>query len=717
VRPAADPVWVLCGGATWEAASEDALRINIGPGAGLEIGVKLDGLEEKMLGRLPDQLRDLICIAAFVLAADCGTRRGTEKTVDDGRSWRRDFRFVIPVSDVQFWEGEEVLSSLRHTLGFLSDDHYEFHFVAGARDWGGRQLSFRPTTGRTFAPWDHIEEVVLFSGGMDSFAGAVKEVLVDGRDVLLVSHRSSTRMHGRQKGLVDDLRKRSRNAGPWHLGVTVEKRSEALRVENSQRSRSLLFASIAGAVAWLCNRRRVRFYENGVIAINLPISDQLLGALGTRTVHPVVVEGFAKLLTLVTAEPFEVDNPFQESTRADVAALIRDAGAADLMRYTWSCARVRHAKKHQPFCGVCSQCVDRQFAVRTAGVLDQEPETLYEVDLFRDPLKERYAIQMALGYVDTARQLRALKTPEELLARFGAAGDAIPALARRWDCSRDEANARLLALHRRHGQDVIDVLGTELRARTPDLGQVHPESMLGRYVGAGLDAGRRLHGIEPDGPQDAGEAGSDHRTSLSAPMDPLEMLHPGQVLAGDTFIEAGDFWLIGLGGTRGVAVKDQRGVRLISLLLRHAGHAFGAAELQAVLDGVEAPPGSGTIPATDRASIAGLRARLAEVSEAEEEDLRGIGLVEQAARMREEREEIQDQLVRDVGLGGRIRDLAPEPEKARSRTQKSIGRAIKAIKGTKGGMAVGRHLANAIKSGSIVVYATAARGRDWQLDA
>ena len=703
------PVWVLCGGATWQAAPEDALRINIGPGDGREIGVHIDGLEDVMTGRLPDRLRDLICIAAFVLAADCGTRRGTEKSADDGLSWRRDFRFVIPVVEPEFWRRPRMRSLLETSVGFLSDDHYHFEFVQGT-GWEGRQVSFQPVSGRTFVPWNHIEEVMLFSGGMDSFAGAVQEILVDQRNVLLVSHRASTRLHGLQRALVADLVKRSANSAPRHVGVTVEKRDQALRVEPSQRSRSFLFASIAGAVAWLCGRRRIRFYENGIIALNLPVAPQLIGARGTRTVHPRVIEDFAKILSEVVGETFEVDNPFQDKTRADVAEIIRDGGAADLLKYTWSCARVRHAKRDGPFCGACSQCVDRQFAIRAAGLLDEEPPTLYELHLFQDALTKPAEIQMALGYVDTARTFKKVKTPVEFLSRFGAISDALPALGRSWGCSQEEALSRVVELHKRQGAMVMDVLGEELKRRTPELGDaVHPDSLIGRYLGRGLEVGRQVHGGSSDSP---GVEPLKPASMEGDAVDPVEQLLPGRLLERNMFFEVGDGWFVGLEGTRAAIVADSPGMPFIRLLLRHPGRAFPVRYLEAVVSGSEPPPTAGALPTTDEKSVNALKGRISELRE-EEEELRGIGLGELADERRLEREEIEDQLRRDLGLGGAVRDVAPEVERARDRVRKRIDRAVAEIRKKRHGKILARHLGTAITKGYNVVYEPSDRATTW----
>ena len=39
----------------------------------------------------------------------------------------------------------------------------------------------------------------------------------------------------------------------------------------------------------------LRFYENGVVSMNLPMSAQVVGTRATRTTHPRVLAGFEQL--------------------------------------------------------------------------------------------------------------------------------------------------------------------------------------------------------------------------------------------------------------------------------------------------------------------------------------------------------------------------------------------------------------------------------------
>ncbi|MGF2076143.1 hypothetical protein, partial [Enterococcus casseliflavus] len=77
-------------------------------------------------------------------------------------------------------------------------------------------------------------EVVLFSGGLDSLGGAVREAVEERRRVLLVNHRSTTKPGPRQQGLVAGLRPFCAHA-PRLVPVRANKDSRLTR-ENTQRS-------------------------------------------------------------------------------------------------------------------------------------------------------------------------------------------------------------------------------------------------------------------------------------------------------------------------------------------------------------------------------------------------------------------------------------------------------------------------------------------------
>ena len=88
-----------------------------------------------------------------------------------GTEWRRRFHFVIPVRRPELWSSPPVLDALSETLGFLADDEYQFEFEEHRGSPPGVQdyLELEDEGTARFEP----DEVVLFSGGLDSLAGVV----------------------------------------------------------------------------------------------------------------------------------------------------------------------------------------------------------------------------------------------------------------------------------------------------------------------------------------------------------------------------------------------------------------------------------------------------------------------------------------------------------------------------------------------------------------
>jgi hypothetical protein len=55
-------------------------------------------------------------------------------------------------------------------------------------------------------------------------------------------------------------------------------------------------------------------------------------------------------------------------------------------------------------CGVCSQCVDRRFAVLAGNCAQYEPAEIYEVELLRDSRERGRDIVMLGSYVRSAQR-------------------------------------------------------------------------------------------------------------------------------------------------------------------------------------------------------------------------------------------------------------------------------------------------------------------------
>lgn len=455
---------VLCGAAKltsrqkiWQDA--DQLRLDAGRKEG-NVNLRISDITGRMASSLPAVASDLVELATYVYCADQAIRRGSEVEFEYGAKWRRHFRFEVAVRCPQIWSDARVVDALKKTLGFLSDDDYEFGFskLANPPPFAD-YLEFDKKT----AQITDVKEVVLFSGGIDSLGGAIEEVLIQRRKVALVSHRPVSTISKRQRQLVELIagRTNDKKLAPFHVPVLVNKDKELGR-DYTQRTRSFLYASIAAVVARLYELSRIRFYENGVVSLNMPICAAVLGGRATRTTHPQVIRGFEDLFSLLLGTPFAVENPFLWKTKTDVIAGIKAAGHADLCKYAVSCTRTWEMTKLHTHCGKCSQCIDRRLAALSAGLTDNEdPPEMYAGDVMKDGHDEPRFQTLIERMVGAANEIERMHDATQFGIRFGE----LSRVLRYIEGKADDVASRVFELHKRHAQQVckaIDEFGTAM---------------------------------------------------------------------------------------------------------------------------------------------------------------------------------------------------------------------------------------------------------------
>src|SRR4051812_4408091 len=439
---------VLCGEiAPSEADSSRVLRLCLhGPKPNLR--VRIQDISSRLVSNIPDVLVDLLEVATYVYAADSAVPRGGPTDVQFGAQWRRKLRFIIPGRCPDFWSSGPVSSALVETLGFVSEDDYQFEFTSRiSRPAVQSYLEFSGENLEGFAP----DEVVLFSGGLDSFAGALEELVARGKSVALVSHRSASKIASAQQRLVEQVRCRVGLNRALHIPVWTELDRE-LSQEPTHRTRSFLFAALGTVTARLFGLDRIRFYENGVVSLNLPPVAQVIGARATRTTHPQALAGFRRVLSELLKHPVDVVNPFVWLTKAEVVERIAAHGFSDLIRDTRSCTRVHDMTRLHPHCGQCSQCLDRRFAILEAGQAHEDPDEAYKVDLFTGERPAGPDREMALAYVRSASDVNRM-ADVAFFSRFGEASRAV-------GFSDEPAGVvaeRIFDLHRRRAAAVCTV--------------------------------------------------------------------------------------------------------------------------------------------------------------------------------------------------------------------------------------------------------------------
>jgi 7-cyano-7-deazaguanine synthase in queuosine biosynthesis len=450
--------FILCGGLPSPKRSPaDMIELDTSVNAPGEkrVFLGLDTLTELLVDNLEPVLADALEIASYVFTADRLMKRGTNQMSRMGADWRRDLRFRIPVRRPEIWRQQEVYDALVGTLSFLSEDEFTFEFEEG--DPAVRFdlfLGFNEPDARRIRP----DDIILFSGGLDSVAGAVQQLVREGRNAVLVTHKNSKNIANRQDAIVQSLVARTRKEQIFYAPVWVTK-GDYEPVEYTQRTRSFLFVSLGTAVASMFDRDTVQFFENGITSFNLPIAEHVIGTRASRTTHPRTLASFAHLFSLLLQRSITIENQFLWRTKSDVVEVLRANGCEGLIAETTSCANVRNLAMTTKQCGVCSQCIERRFAVLATNLGAYEPADTYALELFTGAHTRAEDITMAEQHVSRAERLASM-TEQTFLATYGQVFRALPYL----EGSASDNATKIFQLHQRYGRAVLDVVNRELRS-------------------------------------------------------------------------------------------------------------------------------------------------------------------------------------------------------------------------------------------------------------
>jgi 7-cyano-7-deazaguanine synthase in queuosine biosynthesis len=347
---------------------------------------------------LPDRILDLLEISAYVYCADRLVKRGTKRDLEY-QGWSRNFCFVIKVRDIDFWQESKINNELNEILKFITgDNQYNFIFQSGHST---------PPTGLFDSEKFEIKPeeetiVTLFSGGLDSLTGVLKLLHETEAQIYLISHLSYQPSISRTQ---DKLFKALTGQYPNRLHHYKYYCSLSLKgkrtVEESQRSRSFLFTSIAYALTHGLSQKSFYIFENGVTSINFTRRTDMINARNSRTTHPRTIALFKEFYSKLEEESIDIKNPFLWKTKTDVFELLKDFNEERLIPSSVSCSKTFNSGEGT-HCGGCFQCIDRRFAAFASNLEDRDGEHLYNLNFINQSIKDKEVKITLIDYIAQA---------------------------------------------------------------------------------------------------------------------------------------------------------------------------------------------------------------------------------------------------------------------------------------------------------------------------
>ena len=293
-------------------------------------------------------------------------------------AWTRDVVLRLPVHS----RDDFLLAkpTIERALNFLSGDRWTLEFEEHPLD--------PPVASEPLVP-SEVDAVSLFSGGLDSLAGAIDQ-LAAGERVVFVGHYDAGITPSRQTELMSALRAnfgstvvatRRLFLRPRPQGPRLHHQLPAGERERSTRARSLLFVAAGIAVADALDPRcPIVVPENGFIGINVPLTAARAGSLSTRTTHPHFFALLREVLSILGLA-HELRNPYRLLTKGEILATNAEPALLErLAPRSLSCSHPeasRHLTGEEGNCGYCWPCLIRRASMHHVG-WDETDQYVYD---------------------------------------------------------------------------------------------------------------------------------------------------------------------------------------------------------------------------------------------------------------------------------------------------------------------------------------------------
>lgn len=284
---------------------------------------------------------DLLNIFLEIYVADISFKRQSDHA--------RFLQIIAYVDSKNYPIWRENIKLIEKLAGFVTEgdgDKWQINIRPAEYEFEAQQLSFIKTA---------ADNISLLSGGLDSFCGAYKNE-IEGKKTLYCGYKTSNVDTSAINNVANFLNNRIGN-----LGIRTYSRVNQKKFTYTQRTRSLLFFSLAVMTAVKEGIEIVNINENGIMTLNP--SFQSRGT--TKTTHPKTIYLYQTILNNVGIR-VQLNHPFLFMTKGEMVNLL----SLDYKRHikdTRSCSRSMHDPRYDTStkvsCGTCVPCLLRKISM------------------------------------------------------------------------------------------------------------------------------------------------------------------------------------------------------------------------------------------------------------------------------------------------------------------------------------------------------------------
>ena len=292
--------------------------------------------------------------------------------------------FTFETEDIKRWEA--TVPFIEDLFFFLTDRTISIELI--------KRKS--PKQMRIIDPISDGRDVMLFSGGCDSFCG-VHWAIKNKKSIALAHTMTSTSMLGK----ADQIHKNHFSVEDIPLYHISSMFSSGSLNRFYPQVRSTLFSFNAVPIMERFQSSTLWIPENGPLMINPPLSNF---AISTRSTRPEALRLLSKILTAYLGRKIVVDSPFKNQTKAEIIA---NSTAGKTVLDTYSCFNYRWGR-YEGMCGRCYGCNTTRFSMYALGIDDKRYHENYcpfdEATLPKKQDRKR-AVFLFSDFIDTCNKL------------------------------------------------------------------------------------------------------------------------------------------------------------------------------------------------------------------------------------------------------------------------------------------------------------------------